>query len=186
MNSEQLTPSSRRRRSIRLKGYDYTSEGGYFITIVTYNRQPLFGGIIDGEMHLTDLGTIAQEEWFHTAQMRPYIEIFDDEFVVMPDHIHGIIWHTGRGTARRAPTIDPPIEQFGKPVPGSIPTIIRAYKSSVTKRINTLLNTPSSPVWQRNYYEHIITSDREYESVIEYIHNNPLNWALDQENPDHL
>jgi len=116
--------------------------------------------------------------------MREYVELFEDEFVVMPNHIHGIIWHTGRGTARRAPTIDPTIEQFGKPVPGSIPTIVRSYKSAVTKRINTFLNTPASPVWQRNYYEHIITTDREYESIIEYIDANPRNWLVDTEN-DH-
>ena len=76
-----------------------------------------------------------RDEWFRTAQMREYVELFEDEFVVMPNHIHGIIWHTGRGTARRAPTIDPTIEQFGKPVPGSIPTIVRSYKSADRKSV---------------------------------------------------
>ncbi len=181
-------PIPHHRRSIRLKGYDYTSEGGYFITIVTHKRQPLFGGIVNDEMNLNDIGIIAREEWFRTTQIRPYVELFSDEFVVMPNHIHGIIWLTPdprRGTARRAPTGDPPpnLEQFGKPVARSIPTVIRGYKSAVTKRINELRATPSTPVWQRNYYEHIITTDREYESIVEYIDANPRAWLTDTENP---
>jgi REP element-mobilizing transposase RayT len=106
---------SHHRRSIRLKGYDYTSEGGYFITLVAHERQSIFGEIIDGEMRLNDFGIIAREEWFRTAQMRPYVELFEDEIVVMPNHVHGIIWITDhpdrrgtdshrRGTAPRAPT----------------------------------------------------------------------------------
>ena len=96
--------SPHHRRSIRLKGFDYTSEGGYFITIVTHERQYLFGEIRDGEMHLNPLGKIAYDEWFRTVELRPYVELFDIEFIVMPNHVHGIIWLTCRGTARRAPT----------------------------------------------------------------------------------
>jgi len=181
---------SHHRRSIRLKGYDYTSEGGYFITLVTHERQNLFGTIDNDEMHLNPLGEVARDEWFRTAQLRSYVELFDDEFIVMPNHIHGIIWITDtvwlnrRGTARRAPTHDesPAIEHFGKPISGSIPTIVRAYKSAVTKRINLLSHTPSTPVWQHNYYEHIITTDREYNAIAEYIYYNPYNWGADEEN----
>jgi len=180
------------RRSIRLKGYDYTSEGGYFITLVTHQRLPLFGDVVEGEMRLNDLGIIAREEWFRTAQMRPYVEIFNDEFVVMPNHIHGIIWITdlvGRVGAycntplpNPTPLPTPSINPLRSPGVG-VGAIIRGYKSAVTKRINELLNTPSSPVWQRNYYEHIITTDREYESIAEYIDANPRNWLTDTENP---
>ena len=183
-----------RRRSIRLKGFDYSSEGGYFITLVTHERQPLFGEVIGDEMRLNELGVIARDEWFRTAQIRPYVELFDDEFVVMPNHIHGIIWITDppdrwgsdshrRGTARRAPTRETPtnVEQFGKPVSGSTPTIVRSYKSAVTKRINEMRASPSSPVWQRNYHEHIIGFDHEYDAIVEYIHNNPVNWTKDDE-----
>ena len=123
------------------------------------------------------------DEWFHTTELRPYVELFEDEFVVMPNHIHGIIWineDDGRGTARRAPTQ----ERFGKPVIGSLPTIVRAYKSAVTKRINLLRQTPGAPVFQRNYFEHIIGSDREYEHIAEYIANNPVNWVRDEERID--
>ena len=84
-------PSPHHRRSIRLPGYDYASEGGYFITLVPHERQHLFGETVDGVMQLNDLGAIARDEWFRTAQMRPYVELFEDEFVVMPNHVHGII-----------------------------------------------------------------------------------------------
>lgn len=188
--------SSHNRRSIRLRGYDYTSEGGYFITIVTHNREHLFGTIKDGQMQLTDSGIIAREEWFRTTELRPYVDLSEDEFIVMPNHIHGIIWLTDGGTAsrfgharakrevRRAPTMDqiPAKECFGKPVSGSIPTIVRAFKSTVTKRVNLLQGTPSQPVWQRNYYEHIITTDHEYETITEYIYSNPMHWGTDSEN----
>ncbi|MCP9448402.1 MAG: transposase [Nitrospira sp.] len=84
-----------------------------------------------------------------------------------------------RGTACRAPT-----EQFGCPVTGSIPTIIRSFKSAVTKQINEQRRTPGVPIWQRNYYEHIIRNDESLNRIREYIANNPLQWALDRENPD--
>lgn len=187
--------SPHHRRSIRLEGYDYASEGGYFITLVTHERQPLFGEIVDGEMCLNDLGVLARDQWFHTAQMRPYVELFDDEFVVMPNHIHGIIWLTDLvGAYCNTPL--PPVSG-DTPLPGNTPlpqttfrspaigvgAIIRGYKSAVTKGINEIRGTPSSPVWQRNYYEHIITTDHEYESILEYIDANPRAWLTDSENP---
>ena len=80
------------RRSIRLKGYDYTQPGAYFVTICTHGRKMLFGRVVDGEMALNEFGEIVREEWFKTAQVRPYVRLYEDEFVVMPNHIHGIIW----------------------------------------------------------------------------------------------
>ena len=180
---EQSKKLLHHRRSFRLKGFDYTSENGYFITLVTHNRQKLFGENQNGEMILGEYGRVAVEEWFKTKELRPYVELVEDEFVVMPNHIHGIIWITGndgRGTARRAPTL----ERFGSPTAGSLPTIVRAYKSAVTKRINILRGTPGESVFQRNYYEHIIGTEREYERIAEYIANNPLNWSRDEERID--
>ena len=81
-----------KRKSIRLPEYDYTEPGGYFITIVAKDRQHLFGEIDRGEMQLNDFGKITKKEWFRTAELRPTVELFEEEFVVMPDHIHGIIW----------------------------------------------------------------------------------------------
>jgi REP-associated tyrosine transposase len=78
--------------AIRLKGYDYTQSGAYYVTIVTYQRQHFFGEVVNGEMQLNAMGQIAHDEWFKTATLRPYVELHDDEFVVMPNHVHGIIW----------------------------------------------------------------------------------------------
>jgi len=80
------------RRSIRLEGYDYASEGGYFITIITHHWIQLFGEVVDGEMKLSEFGRIVKEEWFKIKIMRPNVELPEDEFIVMPNHIHGIIW----------------------------------------------------------------------------------------------
>ena len=169
-----------RRRSIRLKGYDYTQPGAYFVTICTHGRAMLFGRVVDGEMALNAYGEIVREEWFRTVQVRPYMELFPDEFVVMPNHIHGIVWIVDVGARRRhAPTR----EQFGRPVPGSLPTIVRAFKSAVTRRINALRGTPGAPVWQRNYYEHIIRTERALDAIRRYIAANPLRWHLDRYNP---
>lgn len=90
------------RRSIRLAGYDYASEGGYFVTIVTNGRLCLFGEVKKGEVRLNEFGKIVWEEWFNTAKLRSNVELLEEEFVVMPNHIHGIIWiidDSGRGTA---------------------------------------------------------------------------------------
>jgi REP element-mobilizing transposase RayT len=123
---------------------------------------------------------MVQDEWNKTQQIRPEIEL--DQFVIMPNHFHAIIWiHDGRGTARRAPTDEPTHEHFGKPVAGSIPTIVRAFKSAVTRQINLYHHTPGAPVWQCIYYEHIIRNETEMNAVREYIANNPQQWTLDAE-----
>jgi REP element-mobilizing transposase RayT len=167
------------RRSIRLADYDYSAEGGYYITIVTQGRVCLFGEVIDGNMHLNDFGKIVWEEWFRSTNIRHEIELDMDEFVVMPNHIHGIVYiidDQGRGDRPVAPT-----KPTGPP-PKSIGSFVAGYKSAVTKRINILRNTPAFPVWQRNYYDHIITSELDYYNIANYINSNPLNWEIDDEN----
>jgi len=136
-------------------------------------------------MNMNDFGRIVNEEWFNTARIRPNVELFEEEFVVMPNHIHGIICLSdpGRGSLQRTPTeLAPTIEQYGKPVSNSIPTIIRLFKSTTTKQIKILRQTPGVPVWQRNYYEHIIRTDKDYYNIVNYIYTNPLNWDKDDEN----
>jgi putative transposase len=158
------------RRSIRLPGWDYTGDGAYFVTIVTYQRETLFGAVVDGEMVLSEFGRVVAEEWERTAVVRPYVRL--DEFVVMPNHIHGILVITDE---RRG--------EFGKPIAGSLPTIVRSFKSAVTKRANELRGTPGDPIWQRNYYEHIVRNERELNAIRQYIHDNPAHWSEDAENP---
>src|SRR4030042_6977970 len=112
---------NRGRRSIRLQGYDYTQGGAYFITVCTHNKEHIFGEVRNGEMNLYEQGRIIEEEWSNTAIRRPDVKL--DQFVIMPNHFHGIIWINAErwGTARCAPTA----QQFGKAVCGSLPVIIR-------------------------------------------------------------
>ena len=173
-------PKRHHRRSIRLKGFDYTQSGAYYITVVTYQRRHFFGEVVNGVMRLNELGQIAHNEWFKTSVLRPYVELFEDEFVVMPNHVHGIIWINnhplGHGDAV------PQREQFGKPVSHSIPTIIRAYKSAVTYAVNALQDQRGGVLWQSNYYEHVIRDDKGLRAIRDYILSNPLNWETDDEN----
>ncbi|MBD2201969.1 transposase [Calothrix sp. FACHB-1219] len=169
-------PKKHHRRSIRLPKYDYTQIGAYFTTICTYKKQCWFGDVMNGEMQHNQLGIIVYTFWQALPRRFSHIEL--DAFVVMPNHVHGILIITDAGA--RQPTA----EQFGKPVPGSIPTIIRAFKSAVTKRINLMRKTPYPPIWQRNYYESIIRQDG-LDNVRQYILNNPFAWAEDEENPLH-
>lgn len=119
-------------------------------------------------------GEVVREEWLRTSQLRPAIVM--DEFVVMPNHLHGILIITNsRGTCN--------VRQFGKPTSNSIPTIIRLFKSAVTKHLNELRGTVGVPVWQSNYYEHIIRNERSMNHIRQYIANNPLRWTSDRENP---
>jgi putative transposase len=154
-------PLSHHRRSIRLPGYDYTAPGAYFITIATHNRQTIFGEIIDGVIQLNTCGEIARDEWVKTAAIRREIAL--DEFAIMPNHMHGIIVIDGvrRDTASPCPHGDQPIriptiEHFSKPVIGSIPTIIRAYKSAVT--IHTIPSLPSHQVLHKYSLEGYLPS----------------------------
>ncbi len=174
------------RRSIRLKAYDYTQAGTYYVTMCTRDRVCWFGDIVDDAMALNAYGVMVRDEWLETECLRDHVEL--DEFVVMPNHIHAILSLGPMaerevpaervGTARRAPT-----ERFGRPIAGSLPTIVRAFKSAVTKRINALRGTPGTTIWQRNYYEHVIRDENELNRIRAYIVDNPAKWAIDRENP---
>ncbi len=199
-------PSRHHRRSIRLKGYDYTQPGAYFITICTHNRIHWFGHIVDGVMRLNAYGEIVREEWFQAAVVRPYVVLYPDEFVVMPNHVHGIIWIIDRGaetpdtreTLARTPQLVQAARRVAQseashrvastshgPDAGSIGAILGQFKSATTRRINALRNTAEPPVWHRNYYEHIIRHERALNAIRRYIQENPLRWYLDRENPTH-
>jgi REP element-mobilizing transposase RayT len=172
------------RRSIRLKHYPYAQDGVYFVTICTLNRECLFGAIADGEADLSTLGCVADSCWWAISEHFRGVEL--DAFVVMPNHIHGIVIinrdypvgarHVG---ARHAVPLQSQTESFGLPVSGSLPTIIRSYKSAVTRQINQIRQTPGAAVWQRNYYEHIVRSTRSLNCIRQYIHQNPARWRDD-------
>jgi putative transposase len=171
-------PQKHHRRSIRLPEYDYTQPGAYFITIVTVGKMNLFGEIHNGEMILNELGQIALEEWFKTAKLRPYVHLDGDEFQIMPNHMHGIIEivdidtvgtrrNSVRAERRSALTVT-------TPTAGSLGAIVRAYKSAVTYRINSLHDTRGAPVWQRNYFERVIRNEKERGRIRRYIQANPV------------
>jgi REP element-mobilizing transposase RayT len=168
------------RRSLRVKYYDYSESGAYFVTICTSGRRCLFGKVINGEMRLSGTGRIVEAEWLYVAVARPNIKL--DQFVVMPNHFHGILWIAGtdEGTASCAPTMP----RFGYLVPGSLSAIIRSFKSSVTNRYNKNQKSTSNTIWQRNFYEHVIRDETSLNHIREYIINNPLSWELDRENPE--
>jgi putative transposase len=207
------------RRSIRLKHYDYQNTGVYYVTICTKYRSRILGRVKNGK--------IARDEWIKTAQLRDYILI--DEFVIMPDHMHGVLiisraddvdfgtqkirrgmmhhaqtnipapnqnmlksphhpptntpvpfkpksktpYHVPTNNADQYNQQTPTKRQFAKPIKNSLPTIVSAYKASVTRKINCLRNTPGGIIWQRNYYEHFVRNENVLLIIRKYIFNNP-------------
>jgi REP element-mobilizing transposase RayT len=190
------------RQSIRLKGYDYSAEGAYFITIVCKDRLSWFGEITDGEMQLSEAGEIVEEEWLRGAELRSQIML--DAFVVMPNHFHGIVIIgepliplAGRGVPRHAQLNESESSTTGLPrhsglprgsglprhaptmgsKPNTLGTIIRMFKQACTKRIRQTISADFA--WQRNYHEHIIRNQKELHKIQDYIQNNPNLWEKD-------
>jgi putative transposase len=163
------------RRSIRLKGYDYSQIGAYFITICVHNRECLFGKIANDDITLNEYGIIAKNEWIKSSEIRKEIKL--DEHIVMPNHIHGIIWiDNSVGANGRSPL------QRTNMGPKTLSSFVAGYKSTVAKQINELRRLPGVSVWQRNYYDHVIRNEKELMEIREYIINNPRQWELDVEN----
>jgi len=173
-------PLNHDRHSIRLKGYDYSARGSYFLTICSHGRECLFGDVVGEEMRLSEIGDIVGKCWAEIPNHFANVRL--DKFVVMPNHVHGILALGMVGT-RHAVSL-PRTEQFGKPTRGSVPTIIRSFKSAATKRINRLRGIPGCPVWQGRFHDHIIRNDADLHRIREYIETNPAKWASDEENPD--
>jgi REP element-mobilizing transposase RayT len=175
-------PDIHHRRSIRLTGYDYTRAGAYFVTICAYQRQCLFGEVKDGVMVLNEYGMVVQQTWHDLPNHFQHVVL--DQFVIMPNHVHGVIVfggdtsaHTSAhslavGAQHAAPLQNPHV------ISGSLGAAVRSFKSAVTKRINTHRNTPGHPVWQRNYYEHVIRDDRDLAGIRQYIVDNAARWVI--------
>jgi putative transposase len=168
-----------RRRSIRLPGYDYSQPGACFVTVCTRDRECLFGEVEAGQVRLNEAGCAVAGTWIWLGRQYPYVEL--DEWVVMPNHLHGIlIIHAnptdepGRGGSRTAPTL-PKRKPLGR--------LIGAFKMVSSKRINELRGRPGAAIWQRNYYEHVIRDEEDLRRIREYIAHNPPSWEIDEENP---
>ncbi len=170
----------KRRRSLRLQGFDYSQPGAYFVTICTKDHLHQFGEIRGNDIKLNERGSIVEKIWKEIPDH--FTNVTLDDFIVMPNHIHGILLLDEppdcRGTACRAPTV----EKFGKPTKGSLPTIIRSFKSASTHLINRLDKRKGISIWQRNYYEHIIRNEDSLNRIRRYIQENPIKWSIEPEN----
>ena len=165
--------NERHRRSIRLRAWDYTSRGAYFVTICTQDRVPLFGEVRDGRMRLNEAGAIVADTWrWLSAQ---YTHVTLDESCVMPNHLHGFLI-VGGGGSRTAPATnaDTPSKPVGR--------LIGAFKTVSTKHVNLARRSPGATVWQRNFWEHIIRDGDEIDRIRAYIRDNPLSWSIDELN----
>jgi putative transposase len=198
----KFNPHKHHRRSIRLKGYDYSSEGAYYVTIVTCQRYCLFGEIVDKEMHINDYGEVVQKWWNEIPTHFPNVEL--GAFVIMPNHVHGIIWIT---TKRRGEVISPR-DNSNKNIqnanvdetnnqggdasqpPLHQPTlgqIVAYFKYQSTKEMNRIeTDKANTKFWQRNYYEHIIRDEKDLQNKTDYIESNPMLWDEDDNNPSNI
>ncbi len=198
MNNYYYNPDIHHRRSIRLQGYDYAQKGMYFITLCVQERECIFGTIFENRMFLNEIGQIVADEWVNTMNIRDNVIIHD--FIVMPNHIHGIVEITYNKNDECL------IGEFVSPTK-SIGAIVRGFKITTTKRIKNFItpvgangNSPNgnSPngnyplqewiinhlphIWQRNYYEHIIRDYNDHERIANYINANPSRWEEDMFN----
>jgi putative transposase len=182
------------RCSMRLQGYDYAQAGAYFVTICTQGRACLFGEVVDGQMWVSDAGRMVQDAWL--ALPARFANVALDAFVVMPNHVHGIVVlmdDVGAGFSR--PTAPnhivicvgvetAPLRNLttGSQRP-TLGQIVAYFKYQSTKRINVMRGMFGVPVWQRNYYDYIIRNDANLQRIRDYILTNPLCWDLDQLHP---
>jgi putative transposase len=165
------------RHSIRLREYDYSGHGTYFVTICTADRRYLFGQVQDKTMQLSELGRIANAEWLDSVARRPFI--VEHAFVVMPNHVHGLVSFI----SETMPNADRDAIARGLP-PRSLGAFLNRYKGSVSNRVRLVLGAPTYHVWQRNYHDRIVRNQTEFDTILQYINENPDRWGEDRFNTD--
>jgi len=161
------------RHSIRLPDYDYSLPGAYFVTLCTHERECCLGELTGGKVSLSPTGVVAETWWLQIPGRYPNARL--DAHVIMPNHVHGIIFITGTEAMHEPPASAMDRRQM------LLPKIVGYFKMNSAKQINGILGVAGRPVWQRNYYEHIITTDKEYDQIADYILSNPQNWQNDAE-----
>ena len=210
MRLKDSVPNHKRnRRSIRLQSFDYGSAGAYFITICCYEKQHLFGEVLEDKIRLNEMGLIVGEEWQRSEEIRA--EMTMDAFVIMPNHIHGIVFIQSErvkklriggnvsdessptttfianvGAHGRAPLHGDTANDSMHRKPKSLSSFVAGFKSVCTKRINLLRNTPRLSVWQRNYYEYVIRNEADLDRIRSYIRTNPKRWTNDKYHPNFI
>jgi REP element-mobilizing transposase RayT len=206
----RYNPDIHQRRSVRLKGYDYAASGAYFITICAHERECLFGEVKEGGMTLNAVGSAIVTCW----QQIPvhFSNVVMDAFVVMPNHFHAVLHITDATVgAKQGASASPgsdgihvdenvnfvkggnkgeadescasPLRPQGTQR-GSLSAIVQNFKSVSTRKINVLRDNPGCPVWQRNYYEHVIRDEADYNRIAEYVTTNPQRWIEDKLHPN--
>lgn len=199
----RFDPDKHHRRSVRLLGYDYSNAGAYFVTICAHRKTCLLGHVHEGAVVLNRTGHIVKKCWESLPIWFPHVQL--DASVIMPNHTHGILWITGRGEALASEDLiycEPndvsheqkafletvanasPLQHACGTTPGSLASVIQTFKTNCTRRVNRVHKCSGKQLWQRNYYEHIIRSQKSLEAIREYIESNPANWPLDSDNPD--
>ncbi len=172
---------AKRRRSVRLRGFDYSQPGSYFITICTAGKKRILGTVQDRKMILSRAGKVVRDAWFDLPRRFPSVGL--GEFVVMPNHVHAVV-----GLAQ-------PIHPAAKGAPSSAPTtgkagfahprlgdVIRVFKSLSAIEVNRVLGHSGEALWQRSYHEHIIRHGKDYDQIRKYIADNPILWDQDPDN----
>lgn len=181
-------PKKHHRSSIRLKDYDYSTAGAYFVTICTFKRACIFGKILDGEMRMNGVGHVVKKWSLKLGDKFPSVET--DAYIIMPSHMHGIVRIVGgdpcvrpdSGTAMEA------LHEEGARVGAPLPRIVQWFKTMTANQYLRLVKNPrrmSFPgrLWQRNYYEHVIRNETDLNAIRQYIEANPSRWQDDPENP---
>ena len=180
-------PDRHHRRSIRLKGYDYSQPGWYFVTVCVQNREMLFGDIVNRKMKLNSIGKLIDYYWQRLPKHFKNIEL--DEYQIMPNHFHGIVhivraMHSDQNIASEpndstgnASPLPPPPPRGTKP--GSLGAVMQNFQSITTRKINKIRKTPGVRLWHRNYWEHIVRREAELNLIRKYIIENPKKWDED-------
>ncbi len=181
----ELFRNKYRTDSARLKGWDYSSDGAYFITICTKDREEFFGDVKNGKMVLNEIGQVANEFW--KSMPETFDNLIIDEFVVMPNHVHLILFLENPASVDTRHGVylqkTPQINKFGGLVPNSVSSIINHYKGNVTKYTN---EKNISFAWQSKFYDHIIRNEKSLNRIREYIQMNPENWENDRNNSENM
>lgn len=181
-------PQVHHRRSIRVQSYDYSQPGSDFVTLVTFQRKPLFGEVRDEEMILSESGRIVWEIWCSLPERYPEIEL--DEAIVMPNDFHGILWINGDvGAIHELPQLENELPLKASDLEDErlrrrrmvLPKVIGYFKMNAAKAINLHQRRPGAPVWQRDYFERIMRGETELNDTRLYIRDNPRRWQYDQD-----
>ena len=172
-----VSPEIEFRRHVRMRAFDYRSCYVYFVTVCTLNRECVFGTIANDAMSLSRRGMMVRDCWNDIPNHHAHVEL--DAFVVMPNHVHGILMFVADPVGATPASRPSP----AGPSSGSLGAVVGSYKSAVTRTINRLRPGAGTKLWQPNYYEHIIRNDRAHDRIRDYIESNPARWARDAENP---